>query len=82
LEVKDEDEIYIHAARAAEILRIDPRTLNTWARKGKVPFKRTLGGHRRYPESRIRALAKSLDMRARCGLCYKYGHTTQEHNAQ
>jgi hypothetical protein len=31
-----------------------------WAKEGKLPFLKTLGGHRRYPEAEIRELAEEL----------------------
>jgi excisionase family DNA binding protein len=46
----------IPPGKAAEILGVDPKTLTRWAQGGRVPSVRTLGGHRRYYESTIRAL--------------------------
>ena len=43
-------------AEVASIFRVDPKTVSRWARSGKLNALRTLGGHRRYPESEIRAL--------------------------
>jgi excisionase family DNA binding protein len=43
-------------AEVATIFRVDPKTVSRWARSGKLNALRTLGGHRRYPESEIRAL--------------------------
>jgi excisionase family DNA binding protein len=34
--------------------------VSRWAKEGKLPFLRTLGGHRRYPEAAIRELAAGL----------------------
>jgi predicted site-specific integrase-resolvase len=31
-----------------------------WAKEGKLPFLKTLGGHRRYPAPEIRQLAEEL----------------------
>jgi predicted site-specific integrase-resolvase len=31
-----------------------------WAKEGKLPFMKTLGGHRRYPEAKIRELVDEL----------------------
>jgi excisionase family DNA binding protein len=36
------------------------QTVSRWAKEGKLPFLRTLGGHRRYPEAEIRDLAEGL----------------------
>jgi excisionase family DNA binding protein len=38
----------------AEMFRVNPKTVTRWARAGKVPAVRTLGGHRRYRASDIR----------------------------
>ena len=37
-----------------------PKTVSRWAKEGKLPFLKTLGGHRRYPEAEIRELAEEL----------------------
>ena len=31
-----------------------------WTQEGRLPYLRTLGGHRRYPEVEIRALVETL----------------------
>lgn len=41
---------------AARLFGVDPRTLRQWAEAGKIRAQRTLGGHRRYRESEVRAL--------------------------
>jgi excisionase family DNA binding protein len=38
---------------AAKFLRVDPKTLTRWARKGLIKFATTAGGHRRYPLSEV-----------------------------
>ncbi|MGO4359913.1 BldC family transcriptional regulator [Terracoccus sp. 273MFTsu3.1] len=43
-------------AEVATIFRVDPKTVSRWARTGRLHALRTLGGHRRYPESEIWAL--------------------------
>lgn len=53
-------EPYVTAAGAAEILHVSPKTISRWAKEGRLPFLKTLGGHRRYPENEIRALANIL----------------------
>ena len=42
----------------AALFRVDPTTVTKWARAGKLPCVRTLGGHRRYKTAEIRALLK------------------------
>jgi excisionase family DNA binding protein len=44
----------------ADILHVSPKTVSRWAKEGKLPFLKTLGGHRRYPEAKIRELANQL----------------------
>jgi excisionase family DNA binding protein len=44
----------------ATILQVSPKTVSRWATEGKLPFLKTLGGHRRYPASEIRQLAGEL----------------------
>ena len=51
---------YLRTFEVAEILHVSPKTVSRWAKDGLLPFSRTLGGHRRYPEDEIRALAASL----------------------
>jgi excisionase family DNA binding protein len=51
---------YLTTAEVAELLHVVPKTVSRWAKEGRLPFLRTLGGHRRYPESRIRELADRM----------------------
>jgi excisionase family DNA binding protein len=51
---------YLRAAEVADILHVSPKTVSRWATEGKLPFLKTLGGHRRYPEAEIRQLAQGL----------------------
>jgi excisionase family DNA binding protein len=51
---------YLLTAEVATILAVSPKTVSRWAKDGKLPYLRTLGGHRRYPENDIRALAAEL----------------------
>jgi excisionase family DNA binding protein len=51
---------YLRTAEVADILHVSPATVSRWAKDGKLPFLRTLGGHRRYPEAKIRELANEL----------------------
>jgi excisionase family DNA binding protein len=43
-------------AEVASLFRVDPKTVNRWAKAGRIRSIRTLGGHRRYRESEVRAL--------------------------
>ena len=51
---------YLRAAEVAAILYVSPKTVSRWAKEGKLPFMKTLGGHRRYPAAKIRELAEEL----------------------
>jgi excisionase family DNA binding protein len=55
-----EEPSYLRAAEVAEILYVSPKTVSRWAKEGKLPFMKTLGGHRRYPAAKIRELAEKL----------------------
>ena len=51
---------HLTASQAAALLQVSPKTVSRWAKEGKLPFVRTLGGH---PDSEIRALVDSLSER-------------------
>ena len=53
---------YLRAAEVADILHVSPKTVSRWAKEGKLPFLKTLGGHRRYPAAEIRQLASQLQV--------------------
>ncbi len=52
-ELMDEDEV-------ATMFRVGPKTVTRWARAGRLTSIRTLGGHRRYRESEVRALIAGI----------------------
>lgn len=52
---------YLTAQEVGGIFHVNAKTVARWARDGKLPFMRTLGGHRRYPAEQITALAKKLE---------------------
>jgi excisionase family DNA binding protein len=54
---------YLRTAEVAAILHVSPKTVARWAKEGKLPFLRTLGGHRRYPAAEIGELADGLQVR-------------------
>jgi excisionase family DNA binding protein len=51
---------FLLTAEVADILHVSPETVSRWAKQGKLPFMKTLGGHHRYPEAEIRELANQL----------------------
>jgi excisionase family DNA binding protein len=53
-------ESFLFTSQVADLLHVSPKTVARWAKEGRLPFQRTLGGHRRYPEQAIRELAARL----------------------
>ena len=47
-------------AEVAALFRVDPKTVTRWAKAGKLTSIRTLGGHRRYKESEVKALLNAI----------------------
>jgi excisionase family DNA binding protein len=54
-------------AEVASMFRVDPKTVTRWAKAGKLSAIRTLGGHRRYRESEVRALLQGQIPAQRAG---------------
>jgi len=55
-----ESEPLLTPAEVATMFRVDPKTVTRWAKAGKLSAIRTLGGHRRYRESEVRALLAGI----------------------
>jgi DNA-binding transcriptional MerR regulator len=53
-------ESFLHTSHVADLPPVSPKTIARWAKNGRPPHQRTLGGHRRYPKQAIRQLAASL----------------------
>jgi len=49
-------------SEVAALFRVDPKTVTRWAKAGKLSSIRTLGGHRRYRETEVRALLAGTGM--------------------
>jgi excisionase family DNA binding protein len=56
-----DQEILLTPSEVAFLFRVDPKTVTRWAKAGKLTSVRTLGGHRRYKDSEVRALLKTLN---------------------
>ena len=54
--MKSEQEVLLTPAEVATLFRVDPKTVTRWAKAGKLTSIRTLGGHRRFKESEVKAL--------------------------
>lgn len=57
----DEHDKLLTPSEVAAMFRVNPKTVTRWARAGKISAIRTLGGHRRFRESEIRALLDRVD---------------------
>jgi len=55
-----EQEVLLTPSEVAALFRVDPKTVTRWAKAGKLTSIRTLGGHRRYKESEVKALLKTV----------------------
>jgi excisionase family DNA binding protein len=53
-------EVLLTPAEVAALFRVDPKTVTRWAKAGKLTAIRTLGGHRRYRQSEVQALLKTI----------------------
>lgn len=54
-------EEYLKTAQVADALHVSPKTVTRWAKDGKLPHARTLGGHRRFPAAKIQELAREME---------------------
>ncbi len=56
-----DQEVLLTPSEVALLFRVDPKTVTRWAKAGKLTSIRTLGGHRRYKESEVKALLNTLN---------------------
>ena len=56
----DPRERLLTPGEVAALFRVDPKTVTRWAKAGKLTSIRTLGGHRRYRETEVRALLAGI----------------------
>lgn len=56
VETRSTEEELLTPSEVAKLFRVDPKTVTRWAKSGKLSSIRTLGGHRRYRSSEVRAL--------------------------
>jgi excisionase family DNA binding protein len=52
---------WLSRREVAEIFQVSPSTVTRWAREGRVPARRTPGGHYRYPADEVRRVAGTSD---------------------
>ncbi len=53
------DDDVLSPSVVADMFKVGVKTLTTWCNEGKVPYFRTLGGHRRFRWEDIRPLLNS-----------------------
>jgi excisionase family DNA binding protein len=53
-------DLYLQAGEVARRLHVSPKTVARWATEGKLPYVRTLGGHRRFEPGAIDELVRRL----------------------
>ena len=51
---------YVETRDVADLLHVSPKTVTRWAKQGKLPCSRTLGGHRRFPLAGVWPIAAGL----------------------
>jgi excisionase family DNA binding protein len=54
-----EEDPLLTPAEVAGLFRVDPKTVTRWAQAGKIGSIRTLGGHRRFRQSEVKALLEA-----------------------
>jgi len=47
--------------QVAALLHVSPKTVARWASQQKLPYVKTLGGHRRFPAAAIEDLVRRLE---------------------
>lgn len=55
------DENLLKPRQVKALFGVEASTLREWANAGKIGARRTLGGHRRYRESEVRALVAATE---------------------
>ena len=56
-------EVLLTPSEVAKLFRVDPKTVTRWVKAGKLTSIRTLGGHRRYKESEVKALLAAVEIK-------------------
>lgn len=55
--------VHLTPAEAAARLQVHPRTVAEWAKQGKLPVQKTLGGNRRYPREGVEKVAQEMGLK-------------------
>jgi len=54
---------YLTASEAAAYFHVSPKTIGRWAKEGRLPYLKTMGGHRRFRADDLQAIVESLTER-------------------
>ncbi len=54
------DDPLLTPSEVAAMFKVNPKTVTRWARAGKIKAIRTMGGHRRYRLSDVRAAVEAI----------------------
>lgn len=65
--VNERDDALMTPAEVAALFRVSPKTVTRWARAGKLPAIRTLGGHRRFRAGDVRSFLEAIQRDATVG---------------
>jgi len=57
---EDQAAEYLSRADVAHLLGVSANTVARWAREGRIPCHRTLGGHRRFSRSVVEELLRRM----------------------
>lgn len=49
-----DNRIVLTPGEVGKLFRVDPKTVTRWAKAGRLPSFRTLGGHRRFYEDEVK----------------------------
>lgn len=55
---------YLSSKEVAALLHVSTATVARWARASRLPYVRTLGGHRRYPAETVFRIVERLTLPA------------------
>lgn len=58
---EDKPDRMLRAGEVADMAGVSSTTVTRWAKLGKLKAHRTLGGHRRYKESEVKATLQAMN---------------------